>query len=85
MTDEQAKQIQELHDFFLKKRHGGEMSRADELDKLIYLFDNKKRQEILEVIETIRAGKTAGRILMWICGLIIAVVTAWAAIRGASR
>ena len=67
MTEEQSKQIQELHDFFMKPQGPGRPTRAKMIDDLL---------------AAVRAGKIGGRAVLWLCGAVIAISGAYASAKG---
>jgi len=67
MTDDQQKQLQELHDYFMRSDVAGKPSRAHQID---------------EILTAYRTGKFSVRAFLWLCGAVIAVATAYSAVRG---
>lgn len=67
MTDEESKMVREMHDFWHKPDVAGKPTRAAQID---------------EVLTAMRAGKMSARIIVWICGAIITVASAAAALKG---
>lgn len=66
MTEDQGSKLDELHDFFMKPAVEGRPSRAQEIDDLLL---------------TVRAGKLGWRIILSVCGLVIALAATWAILR----
>lgn len=67
MTPEQGKQLQELHDFWMKPPVAGRPSRAQLID---------------EVLRAYTAGGIVVRVFLWGCAAIVAVASAWGATKG---
>lgn len=58
MTEEQARMIQRVHDFWFVPPLEGKPTRAEQTD---------------EILAAVRAGKIGTRIVLWLAGLVIAV------------
>lgn len=67
MTDDERKQLAELHAFFMAPRAPGKPSRAAEID---------------DALAGVRAGKIGYRFTLYVTGFITAVFAAWTAIKG---
>lgn len=66
MTDEDRHRLDFMYDYLIQPTGPGRTSRAEELDKLL---------------AAVSAGRMGARALLWLAGAIIAVSTAYAAIR----
>lgn len=67
MTDDETQALRELHDFFMKPSIKGKKSRAEMID---------------ELLTASTSAKFAVRAFLYLCSFIIAVSTAYAAVRG---
>lgn len=68
LEDDEKKKLEDLHDFFLKPTvPGSDITRAKQIDDLL---------------KGVNSGKTMGRVILWLAGIIVAVGTAYQTMRG---
>lgn len=71
MTDDQAKMLQEVHDFLFKPNIPGD--------------DRTLARELTEVLQAYRSGRFVARFTLWLAGAVITIGAAWVTFRGGAE
>ncbi len=70
MTDEEHEMIRRVHDYLFVPPIEGKPSRARQVD---------------ELLSVVRAGKLAGRLLLWVAGVAGAIGAIWTSLFGVGK
>lgn len=67
MNEQEHKQLEDLHRFFMEPRAPGKKSRAEEID---------------DALAGLRTGKMSVRAFLWVCGAVVALIAAYQSVKG---